>query len=196
MCPHQPLGLAAGPQVDVIDSPEEALRATRKPLKEESMRSVLMATAVFATLALQPATTNAQSSIEDAVRQTIEEWYRFGRENLRDMPGTYSRDGSLEFWSSGGLLQELAPNVPPLEYVFETRTAKHIRVTPLGPTTAVVHMYVEGGYQEQGEVAVTNYLTRAMLVLVLEGGQWVTRAAHWSPIVGGTGTNQTAPKTN
>jgi len=35
----------------------------------------------------------------------------------------------------------------------------------------------------------------ATLVMVLENGDWVSRAAHWSPIQGGTGTNQTAQTT-
>ena len=160
------------------------------------MRAALGTTVAFLICVLAPGDALAQESVEDAVRSTIQEWYAYGRENLRDMPGTYSRDGSVEFWSSGGLVQEVPSDLPPQEYVFELRTPKHIRVTALGPNTAVVHMYVEGGYQVQGEDPVPNYFTRGMLVVVLEDGHWVTRAAHWSPVLGGMGTNQTAPVTN
>lgn len=59
-----------------------------------------------------------------------------------------------------------------------------------------MHMYVEGSLHVDGQQPVPNYLTRGTLVMVLEGGKWVTRAAHWSPIRGGTGINQTAPVTN
>jgi hypothetical protein len=57
-------------------------------------------------------------------------------------------------------------------------------------------MYVEGSVQMKGSQPVPNYLTRSTLVMVLENGDWVTRSAHWSPIQGGAGTNQTAETTN
>ena len=52
--------------------------------------------------------------------------------------------------------------------------------------------YVEGSYQETGGELVSNYFTRAMEVYVKENGEWKVRAAHWSPVVGGRGTEQTA----
>jgi hypothetical protein len=102
----------------------------------------------------------------------------------------------VEFWSSGGLLQQVPTDTPPAEYTFNTLTPKHITVIPIGADAAVVHMYVEGGFQAEGQEPVTNYLTRGTLVMVLEGGAWVSRAAHWSPIRGGTGTSQTAIENN
>lgn len=160
------------------------------------MRAVFVATVTVLASVLLPGDVLAQGSVEDAIRTTIEEWYAFGRENLQDMPGTYSGEGSVEFWSSGGLIQDVPADLPPQDYVFELRTPKHIRVTTLGTNAAVVHMYVEGGFQVEGEDPVPNYFTRGMLVVVLEDGEWVTRAAHWSPVRGGAGTNQTAPVTN
>ena len=159
------------------------------------MRALVLVAAILSSLTLLPTAAVGQASVEDAVRQTILDQYAFQRENLRDMPGTYSQEGSVEFWSSGGLLQQI-PTEMLREYEFNTLTVKHITVIPLSADAAVAHMYAEGSFQTEGEQPVPNYLTRVTLVMVLENGDWVTRAAHWSPIQGGTGTNQTAPATN
>jgi hypothetical protein len=65
-------------------------------------------------------------------------------------------------------------------------------VIPLGDDSAVARYYVEGSYQDVGAAPVSNYFTWAMEVYVKEGGAWKVRAAHWSPVVGGRGTEQTA----
>ena len=158
------------------------------------MRALVLVVAILSSLTLLPTAAVGQASVEDAVRQAILDQYAFQRENLRDMPGTYSQEGSVEFWSSGGLLQQI-PTEMLREYEFNTLTVKHITVIPLSADAAVAHMYVEGAFQTEGEQPVPNYLTRATLVMVLENGDWVSRAAHWSPIQGGTGTNQTAQTT-
>ena len=101
----------------------------------------------------------------------------------------------MEFWSSGGLLQQV-PTEMQREYEINTLTVKHLMVIPLSADAAVAHMYVEGSVQMKGSQPVPNYLTRCTLVMVLENGDWVTRSAHWSPIQGGAGTNQTAETTN
>ena len=160
------------------------------------MRALVLVATILSSLMLLPATAFGQAGVEEAVRQTILDQYAFGRENLRDQAGTYSGDGSVEFWSSGGLLQQVPTDIQLREYVFNTLTPKHIMVIPLSANAAVVHMYVEGGYQNEGEQPVPNYLTRATLVMVLENGDWVSRAAHWSPIRGGTGTADTAVEIN
>ena len=160
------------------------------------MRALVLVAAILSSLTLLPTAAVGQASVEDAVRQTILDQYAFQRENLRDMPGTYSQEGSVEFWSSGGLLQQIPTDVEPREYEFNTLTVKHITVIPLSADAAVAHMYVEGSVQMKGLQPVPNYLTRSTLVMVLENGDWVTRAAHWSPIQGGAGTNQTAETTN
>ena len=159
------------------------------------MRALVLVAAILSSLTLLPPAAVGQASVEDAVRQTILDQYAFQRENLRDMPGTYSQEGSVEFWSSGGLLQQVPPEML-REFEFNTLTVKHITVIPLSADAAVAHMYVEGGVQMKGLQPVANYLTRSTLVMVLENGDWVTRAAHLSPIQGGAGTNQTAGTTN
>ncbi len=153
------------------------------------MRPLALIAAVLSSLTLLPTAAVGQASVENAVRQTILDQYAFGRENLRDSEGVYSRDGSVVFRSSGGLLQQTPTDAPLSEYEFNTLTPKHMTVTLLSAEAAVVHMYVEGGFQVE---AVPNYLVRATLVMVLEGGEWKERAAHWSPIQGGTGTNEPA----
>ena len=158
------------------------------------MRALVLVVAILSSLTLLPTAAVGQASVEDAVRQAILDQYAFQRENLRDMPGTYSQEGSVEFWSSGGLLQQV-PTEMLREYEFNTLTVKHITVIPLSADAAVAHMYVEGSVHMKGAQPVPNYLTRGMLVMVLENGDWVSRAAHWSPIQGGTGTNQTAQTT-
>ena len=152
------------------------------------MRALVLVVAILSSLTLLPTAAVGQASVEDAVRQAILDQYAFQRENLRDMPGTYSQEGSVEFWSSGGLLQQVPPEML-REFEFNTLTVKHITVIPLSADVAVAHMYVEGGVQMKGLQPVANYLTRSTLVMVLENGDWVSRAAHWSPIQGGTGTN-------
>ena len=57
---------------------------------------------------------------------------------------------------------------------------------------AVAQYYVEGSYQEVGVPPVGHYFTRATEVYVRENGEWKVRAAHWSPVAGGSGTQQTA----
>ncbi len=57
---------------------------------------------------------------------------------------------------------------------------------------AVAQFYVEGAFKVTGQPAVTDYMTRATQVFVNEDGEWKVRAAHFSPIVGGSGTPQRA----
>ena len=71
--------------------------------------------------------------------------------------------------------------------------AKDIEVATVVPgQAAVATYYAEGSLQAKGAAAVSNYLTRVTVVFVKEDGAWKRRAAHWSPIIGGAGTNQTA----
>ena len=131
------------------------------------MRALALVVVVLSSLTFLPDAAIGQASVEDAVRQTILDQYAFGRDNLRDSEGAYSREGSVEVWSSGGLLQQIPTDTPPAEYTFNTLTPKHITVIPIGADAAVVHMYVEGGFQAEGQEPVTNYLTRGTLVMVL-----------------------------
>ena len=156
------------------------------------MRHLVLFCIALSNLALLPATAAGQASVEDAVRQSIIDSYAYGRDNLMDQPGAISKDGSVEFWSSGGLLQWLPADAPSLSYESNSLTPKHITVISLADGVALVHMYVEGSYHAVGQEPVPNYLTRGTMIVVREDGAWVARAAHWSPIRGGTGTNQTA----
>lgn len=156
------------------------------------MRHLVLLGIALSSLAVLPASAAGQAGVEDAVRQSIIDSYAYGRDNLKDAPGGFSMDGSAEFWSSGGLLQWVPADAPGQSYEFNSLMPKHITVISLADGVALVHMYVEGSYQVVGQAPLPNYLTRGTLVVVLENGEWVTRAAHWSPIQGGTGTNQTA----
>ena len=135
----------------------------------------------------------ADEATEQEVIKTIMDSNAYAEKNLKDQEDTVSKDGSLEFWSSGGLLQEVGPGSEPDEYESVNIDAKHIHVITLVPgKVAVAQYYSEGSMAMKGSDAVSNYRTRATQVFVKENGKWKVRAAHWSPIAGGSGTNQTA----
>lgn len=160
------------------------------------MTRPLLSMAVAALLAVLavPAPGIAQgSAAQEEVRQVIRNTYAYSRENLMDAPDTYSAEGALEFWSSGGLLQTVPANAPRTEYESDTITPKHIEVILLaGAQVAVAQFYAEGAFQVKGQAPVADYVTRVTQVFVKEGGEWKVRAAHYSPIVGGSGTTQRA----
>jgi hypothetical protein len=140
---------------------------------------------------LAPASTVAQSATETEVTEAILENFRYLNENLTNKPGTYSSQGALEFWSSGGLLNEVS-NRDTDEYDVFSITPKHIRVIPIVEgQAAVAHYYSEGALQPKGFPGVSHYMTRATQVFVKEGGEWKVRSSHWSPISAGSGTTQT-----
>jgi hypothetical protein len=104
-----------------------------------------------------------------------------------------SKDGSLEFWSSGGFLQEVSAEGKPDECESVNVDAKHIHVITLVPGKVVVaQLYSEGSMAPKNSAAVSNCRTRATQVYVKEDGKWKVRAAHRSPIASGSGTSQTA----
>ena len=136
---------------------------------------------------------HADEATEQEVIKSIMDGNAYTKTNLMDQDDTVSKDGSLEFWSSGGLLQELEAGTEPGEYESYNIDGKHIRVITLVPgQIAVAQFYSEGSMAPKGSAAVSNYRTRATQVLVKEDGKWKLRAAHWSPIAGGSGTSQTA----
>ena len=115
------------------------------------------------------------------------------RKNLSSSEDGYSKHGSLEFWSSGGLMQYVPADSPAATWEQYSLTAKHIKVITLVEDKAAVAMYYsEGAFQETGQAAVSHYMTRVTDVYVKEGGKWKLRAAHFSPIAAGQGTQQTA----
>ena len=149
---------------------------------------------VIASAVVLPGQLHAQGQnpAVQEVRQTIMDGYTYTAENLKDKPNGYSADGSEEFWSSGGLRNLVPADAPGRSYESFNMVPKYISVIPLGEGYATALYYVEGSYQEVGGALVNHYFTRAMEVYVKENGEWKVRAAHWSPVVGGTGTEQTA----
>ena len=57
----------------------------------------------------------------------------------------YSKEGGLEFWSSGGLMHEIDPNGRPEVYDYANVKPKHIEVIVLVPGMAAVAMYYSEG---------------------------------------------------
>lgn len=136
---------------------------------------------------------HADEATENAVKKAIIDGNEYVKENLKDQEDTVAADGSLEFWSSGGFLQQVSADDEPTEYESINIDAKHIHVITLVPgKIAVAQFYSEGSMAPEGSAAVSNYRTRATQVMVKEDGKWKVRAAHWSPIAGGSGTTQTA----
>ena len=137
--------------------------------------------------------TKAETETEKEVKQLILDNNAYALKNLKDKAKTISKKGSVEFWSSGGLLQSIQQSFK-REFDAYNLHPKHIKVIVINATTAVALYYVEGSYQEKESGNNTNYLTRAMEVYVKEEGGWKIRTAHWSPLTGGNGTTETAIK--
>ncbi len=136
---------------------------------------------------------HADQATEQEVIKTIMDNNAYAKKNLKDQSDTVSKDGSLEFWSSGGFLQEVPAGSEPDGYESVNIDAKHIHVITLVPgKVAVAQYYSEGSMAPKNSAAVSNYRTRATQVFVKEDGKWKVRAAHWSPIASGSGTSQTA----
>jgi hypothetical protein len=136
---------------------------------------------------------NTKAEVEKEVKQLILDNNAYTLKNLEFKDKTISKKGSLEFWSSGGLLQSMQQNFK-RKFDDYNLHSKHIKVIEINPTTAVAMYYVEGNVQHKESVNNANYLTRVMQVYVKEEDGWKIRAAHWSPLVGGKGTTETAIK--
>lgn len=115
------------------------------------------------------------------------------RENLAGNSDNLSKHGSLEFWSSGGLMQYVPADAAAGTFEQFALTPKHIKVVTLVEDQAAIAMfYSEGSFHETGQKPVGHYMTRATLAYVKEDGDWKIRAAHYSPIAAGQGTEQTS----
>lgn len=152
------------------------------------MRSLTTPALVIALL--MPAAAAAEGSVEDEVRATVEAYYAHIREHLTSPADAISSKGSLQFWSSGGLVLTVFADSPPVEYESFSIRPKHISVLPLADGAAAAIYYAEGSMQPKGRPAVGHYLTRVLAVYVEEDGGWKMRTGHWSPLVGGGGTSQ------
>jgi len=162
-------------------------------MPQETLRTTTLVATVALCSLIAPALVadHHQNSVADAVKAVIMEGNAYLRENLADQQGGISQHGSVEFWSSGGLMQWNAPDDEGSQYESFTLRAKHIKVIELpGGEAAVAMYYLEGSMQPKGRPAVSHYMTRVTQVFVKEDGAWVARAGHWSPIAGGSGTSQ------
>jgi hypothetical protein len=144
-------------------------------------------------LAFAGSLAQADTATEQEVTKTIIDNNAYSNTNLKGRGDEMSKDGSVEFWSSGGLLHEIPGGTAPEGFESVNIDVKHIRVITLVPgQAAVAQYYSEGSMKPKGSPAVSNYRTRVTQVFVKEGGKWKVRAAHWSPIAGGSGTSQTS----
>ena len=134
----------------------------------------------------------AETVVEKEVKQLILDDNAYALKNLKDKAKMISKKGSLEFWSSGGLLQSLQQNAKVREFDTYNLHPKHIKVIEVSAKTAIALYYIEGNYQQKESGNNANYLTRVMQVFVKEEGGWKIRAGHWSPLTGGKGTTETA----
>ena len=124
---------------------------------------------------------------EDIKEQIFNNLKQFNKTN--QSPNEYSKNGALEFWSSGGLMQKIAPGQEVSVYESVNLSYKHMEVIILVPKKAAVVMYYsEGSLKAKNSPAVGHYLTRVTQALVKENGKWKVRASHWSPVKGGSGT--------
>ena len=128
----------------------------------------------------------------EEIKKQIMDNNEYSNKNNRSV-NEYSKSGALEYWSSGGLIQEIDPDGRPEEYDYFNIKVKHIEVVVLVPKKAAVAMYYsEGSMKPKNSPAVKHYLTRVTQAYVKENGKWKIRASHWSPIQGGSGTSQTS----
>jgi hypothetical protein len=151
-------------------------------------------TTLIATLVLLGASTaQADTATEKEIRELVVSGNEYVRENLQGEADTVAEEGSIEFWSSGGLLHHVPADADPQEFEVFTVRPKHITVVTLVPgKAAAAFYYSEGALKPKGAEAVSNYLTRVTEIYVKEDGKWKLRGAHWSPVQGGAGTTQTS----
>ena len=129
------------------------------------------------------------------VRQEILDNMTHMNQALNQDPMRISKRGSKEFFSSGGLLNDIDRASTGNSFDIFEGSRKHIEVIVLVEgQAAVAHFYQEAMMQPKELPAVPNYRTRVTQVYVMEDGGWKIRAAHWSPLVGGAGTSQTVVK--
>lgn len=155
---------------------------------ENKMKKKILLLVGLLTIAATSA--QADEATEQEIKQVIIDGNAYTKQNLRGQEDTVSAEGSLEFWSSGGLLHKLSADLAPQELESFDIDVKHIHVITLVPgEAAVAQFYSEGSMQGKNEAAVHGYRVRATQVFVKEDGKWKIRAAHWSPIAGGKGTS-------
>jgi len=149
--------------------------------------------ALALTLSVLSSTVIADTATE--VRQVILDDLAHANQELNQDPMRLSKDGSKEFFSSGGLLNHLDRTSGGNTFEMFEGSIKHIEVVVLVEgQAAVAHFYQEAMMKPTGLPVVPNYRTRVTQIFVKEEGGWKIRAAHWSPLMGGAGTSQTVIK--
>jgi len=152
-----------------------------------------LTSALALTLCVLSSTVMADTASE--VRQVILDHLVHMNQELNQDPMRLSKDGSKEFFSSGGLLNHLDRTSGGNTFEMFEGSIKHIEVVVLVEgQAAVAHFYQEAMMKPTGLPAVPNYRTRVTQIFVKEEGDWKIRAAHWSPLMGGSGTSQTVIK--
>ena len=149
--------------------------------------------ALFALAVVALAPMVAVADTADEIKAMIIQDNADVRKNLAGSDDGYSKHGSVEFWSSGGLMQHVPADSPVATWEDFSLSPKHIKVVTLVEGQAAVAMYYsEGSFKETGKSPVSHYMTRVTDVYVKEGGKGKLRAAHYSPIAAGQGTAQTS----
>lgn len=147
------------------------------------------------TFTLSALSSTVMADTASEVRQVVLDQVAHMNQELTQDPMRLSKDGSIEFFSSGGLLTYLDRTSGGNTFEMFEGSIKHIEVVVLvEDQAAVAHFYQEAMMQPTGLPAVPNYRTRVTQVFVKEEGDWKIRAAHWSPLMGGAGTSQTVVK--
>ena len=153
------------------------------------------ASSLALTLTLSALSSTVMADTVSEVRQVILDDLAHANQELNQDPMRLSKDGSKEFFSSGGLLNHLDRTSGGNTFEMFEGSIKHIEVVVLVEgQAAVAHFYQEAMMQPTGLPAVPNYRTRVTQIFVKEEGDWKIRAAHWSPLMGGAGTSQTVIK--
>jgi hypothetical protein len=153
------------------------------------------ASSLALTLTLSALSSTVMADTASEVRQVVLDQIAHMNQELNQDPMRLSKDGSKEFFSSGGLLTYLDRTSGGNTFEMFEGSIKHIEVVVLVEgQAAVAHFYQEAMMQPTGLPAVPNYRTRVTQVFVKEEGDWKIRAAHWSPLMGGAGTSQTVIK--
>ena len=147
------------------------------------------------TFTLSALSSTVMADTASEVRQVILDDLAHANQELNQDPMRLSKDGSKEFFSSGGLLTYLDRTSGGNTFEMFEGSIKHIEVVVLVEgQAAVAHFYQEAMMKPTGLPVVPNYRTRVTQVFVKEEGDWKIRAAHWSPLMGGAGTSQTVVK--
>ncbi len=153
------------------------------------------ASSLALTLTLSALSSTVMADTATEVRQVVLDHMAHMNQELNQDPMRLSKDGSKEFFSSGGLLNYLDRTSGGNTFEMFEGSIKHIEVVVLVEgQAAVAHFYQEAMMKPTGLPAVPNYRTRVTQIFVKEEGDWKIRAAHWSPLMGGAGTSQTVIK--